>query len=119
MDKVKERKEKIKNWLKNPYNLALVGMLLLAFIIRLYYFFLTKSQPLWWDEAEYLVKAKNIAFGTPYTGWWEAGRPILFPVIASIFFKIGLGEIGLRFFYVLLSIFNILLIFLIIKRLFN
>lgn len=117
--KVEMRKERIKKWLKDPYHLALLGIVLLAVVIRLYYFFLTTNQPLWWDEAEYLLKAKNIAFGTPETGWGAAGRPILFSFIAAGFFKIGLGELGLRFVFVILSISNILLIFYIGKYLFG
>lgn len=111
-------KEQVKKWLKDRENLIFILILIFAFALRLYYFFITKSQALWWDEAEYMLKAKSIALGTPDTGWW-AGRPILFPLIASVFLKIGLGEIGIRFFWVLLSTCNIVLIFLIGKALFN
>jgi 4-amino-4-deoxy-L-arabinose transferase-like glycosyltransferase len=114
----KENKEKIINWFKEPKNLMLVGILLFALAIRLSYFFLTKSQPLWWDEAEYMLKAKNIAFGTPDTGWWF-GRPILFSVISALFFKLGLNELGIRFFWVILSIINVYLVYYIGKSLFN
>jgi len=58
-EKLEQRKTKIKSWLKNPYNLALVGLLIIAFAVRLYYFSITKDQAVWWDEAEYLLKAKN------------------------------------------------------------
>src|SRR3989339_561413 len=94
--KVSSIKEKVFQWFKDNHNLILLSILVFAFAIRMYYFFMTTSQPLWWDEAEYMLKAKNIAFGTPDTGWWY-GRPILFPVISALFLKIGLGEIGLRF----------------------
>ena len=114
-----ERKKKIKAWLSNPYNLALVGLIILAFAIRLYYFNITKYQPLWWDKAEYMIKANNLAFGTPETGWWGEGRPVLFPFLASLFFKAGLGEISIRFIWVILSTLNILLIYLIGKKLIN
>lgn len=117
--KVEARKEKIKSWLKNPYNLALIGILIFAFIIRLYYFNLTKAQPLWWDEAEYMLKAKNIALGTPDTGWGSNVRPVLFPFLASFFFRIGFGEIALRFFLILVSISGILFLYLLGKELFN
>ena len=113
-----QKKNKIKTWLNNPYNLAIFGLIALAFAIRLYYFLLTKDQAVWWDEAEYLLKAKNIVFGTPDTGWWF-GRPILFPLILALFFKLGIGEIGVRFLLVLLSTFNIFLIYLIGSKLFN
>jgi len=111
-------KEKSIQWIKDNQNLILVLILVFAFAVRMYYFFLTTSQPLWWDEAEYMLKAKNIAFGTPETGWWY-GRPILFPVISAVFLKIGLGEIGLRFLWVLLSVANVFLVYYIAKSLFN
>lgn len=118
-EKIERRKKAIKEWLGNRHNQILVGILLLALIIRLYFFILTNGQPLWWDEAEYLLKAKNLAFGTPETGWAGHLRPILFPAIASVFLKVGLGESFLRFILVLISLGGILLIFLIGKELFN
>jgi 4-amino-4-deoxy-L-arabinose transferase-like glycosyltransferase len=117
--KIKDRKERFKNWLKNPYNLALIGILIFTLAIRLYFFSLTYHQALWWDEAEYMLKAKNIAFGTPDTGWWAVGRAIFFPVISSALFKIGFGEVSIRFLFVLMSFLNVLLVFLIARILFN
>jgi 4-amino-4-deoxy-L-arabinose transferase-like glycosyltransferase len=109
----------IKEWFTKRDNLLIFGVILFAIIVRLYFFFLTKNQPLWWDEAEYLLKAKNIAFGTPATGWAGAIRPIALPVFAAIFFKIGLGEFSIRFIWVILSVFNLIFIYLIGKNLFN
>ncbi|MEM3074692.1 MAG: hypothetical protein QW727_02000 [Candidatus Pacearchaeota archaeon] len=60
-EKIEKRKQKIKNWLSDKHNLVLFGILIFAFIIRLYYFALTKNQPLWWDEAEYMSAAKSYA----------------------------------------------------------
>ena len=59
-------KEKVKAWLKNRYNLGLIGILVLSFIIRMYYFVITKDQAMWWDEAEYMATAKSWAFDIPY-----------------------------------------------------
>lgn len=114
-----EKKIKVKKWLSDPFNLILIALLIFALIIRLYYFSLTLNQPLWWDESEYMLKAKNIAFGTPDTGWAGNLRPILFSLISAAFFKIGLGEIGLRFLIILLSLGNVFLIFLLGSKLFN
>jgi len=118
-EKTERRKKAIKEWLSNRNNQILVGILILALIIRLYFFTLTNGQALWWDEAEYLLKAKSIAFGTPETGWAGAIRPILFPAIASVFFKLGLGESFLRFILIFISLAGIFLLFLIGKELFN
>jgi len=63
---MENRTERIKLWLKDPYNLTLVIIIVLAFAIRLYYFFITKNQPLWWDEAEYMATAKHWAFNVSY-----------------------------------------------------
>src|SRR5258706_15311330 len=73
------------------YDLIFIALIALAFVLRLYYFFLTKDQPLWWDEAEYMLKAKALVFGTPATGW-RATRPIFLPYLAAAFLKIGGGE---------------------------
>lgn len=98
-----KNESRLVNWLKNPYNLALVGIILAAFAIRLYFFFLTKSQPLWWDEAEYGLRAKAFAFSTPITGW-APERELIVPFIFSLFLKIGFGEIMLKFLQVLVSV---------------
>ncbi len=118
MSKILEFKEKAKVWIKDPYNLVLVGILAFALAIRLYFFFVTKTQPLWWDEAEYMLKAKNLAFGTPETGWFS-GRPILFSLVSALFFKIGLGQAAIRFVLILFSTGGVLLTYLIGKEMFN
>lgn len=113
-----EKNDNLKKWFKDPYNLILIGILLFAFGIRLYYLFLTLNQPLWWDEAEYIIKAKNIAFGTPDTGWFKY-RPLFFPFLAAFFFILGLGIVGIKILWLLISIFGVLLVYLIGKELFD
>ena len=110
--------EKTKNWFKNPYNLALVGILLAAIAIRLYYFFMTLHQPLWWDEAEYALRAKAFAFGTPITGW-APEREFIVPIFFSIFLKIGLGEIALRFIQLLVSLATVFMTYLLVSKISN
>lgn len=112
------KSNKIISWFKDPYNLSLAAIIILALVIRIYYFIITKNQPLWWDEAEYMLKAKNIAFGTPDPSWWF-GRPILFPFLSGILFKLGLGEIGIRFFWVIMSTACIYLVYYIGKNTFS
>ncbi|MBU0760089.1 MAG: hypothetical protein KJ600_05540 [Nanoarchaeota archaeon] len=98
-EKLSERKTKIKNWLKNPYNLCLVGILVLAFAIRFYYFLLTKTQPLWWDEAEYMSIAKSFAGITNFEYHITLNRFPGFPFLASLFYMIGVSnETVLKFF---------------------
>ena len=45
--KFSSRKEKVFQWLKDNRNLILLSILVFAFAIRMYYFFMTTSQPLW------------------------------------------------------------------------
>jgi len=92
--------EKIKNWLKNPYNLALVGIIALGFAIRLYFFIKTSNQTLWYDEGDYMSTAKHWAFGYAYH--ISSHRPPLFMAIAAIFFYFGINEALLKFIIILI-----------------
>jgi len=113
------RKEKIKNWLKNRDNLIFLGIIILAVIVRFYYFFITQNQPLWWDESDYMAYAKNLAgFNTHWIVTDQHNS--LFPFIVAVFFKIGFSEVAIRFLLeVIPSILVILLSFLICKELFS
>jgi 4-amino-4-deoxy-L-arabinose transferase-like glycosyltransferase len=100
-DLIEARKEKIKNILKGSHRLALVGIIILAILIRFYFFVLTSNQPLWWDEAAYGTLAKN-----SISGKWDGTfvidkesfiRPPLLPLLWSILLRIGFGEVGVRF----------------------
>src|SRR2546423_3270696 len=84
------------------YDLIFLALIVCALALRIYYFFLTKDQPLWWDEAEYMLKAKALAFGTPETGWYKS-RPVLLPFLAAGLFKLGIGESAIRLLWVALS----------------
>ena len=111
-------KEKLIKWLKNPHNIALLIILIFAFSLRFYFLSQTIDQPLWWDESEYMLKAKSIAFGTTDTGWFQF-RPVIFPYIAAMFLKIGLGAIGIKVLWTLLSCGGVLLMYLVGRKLFN
>jgi 4-amino-4-deoxy-L-arabinose transferase-like glycosyltransferase len=117
-ERKEELKKKIKRWFSNKYNIYLFLILIFSFVVRIFYFFLTKQQPLWWDEAEYMLKAKNMALGTPGTGFW-IGRPILFPILLSSFYFIGLGEVSIRFSLLIVSLLTVYLVYLVGKKMFN
>lgn len=121
MDKahqLEKRKEKLATWLKNKYNLALIGLLIVSFLIRIYYIMQTKGQTLWWDEAEYMSTAKHWAFNVPYLV--NPQRPPLFQFLASIFLSAGFGEIFLRILLVVIpSILVIYATYLLGKELFS
>ena len=115
---IKKRIDKIINWFKDPYNLALFSIITIAIIIRLYFFVLTKNQPVWWDESEYLNMAKSWAFGNEYK-YYDPVRPILFSVVSAIFFMISNTEFLPRVFMLILSVFSIWGIYLLAKELYN
>jgi len=112
------RKDKIKDWLKDPYNLILLGLIIFAITIRIYVFTLTINQPLWWDEGEYGLKAKSFAFGTPSNGWYGA-REVVVPFIFSLIFRFGGTEVAVRFLQFLVSAITVLLVYLLTKKMFD
>jgi len=119
MNNLEEKKDKIKTWLKNPYNLALILILILAFIIRIYYFSLASQQPLWWDEADYMAYAKNLAGIN--NGWSVTPQHnSIFPYIASVFFMLNLSEPIIRFVLeVLPSVILVFLSYIVGKEMYN
>ncbi len=116
-------KEKIKTFLRKKENLFLVLLISFVTLFRLYYFFKLGNQPIWWDEADYLVISKIWASGMTPPEWFShfiGMRPLLLPLLWTFFFKIGFGELTLRFFTLLIpSIATILITFLLGKDLFN
>lgn len=117
-EKPVKREEAIINWFKKPDNAVLIGIITLAFVVRLYHFIITLNQPLWWDEAEYLAASKHFAFGIPYVV--NPQRPPFFQMIAGFFLKIGLGEPSIKFFLVLIpSVFLVWAVYLLGKEMYN
>lgn len=98
MDNASEqKKEKIKSWLKDKNNLAFLAIIIFTIIIRVHYLLMTKTQPLWWDEAEYMSGAKSYAGIIDF----HIGsiRMPGYSMIASLFFMLGItNELALRFF---------------------
>ena len=114
-----KRKEQLKNWLKNYENFALVIIVIATLIIRLYYFGLTNGQPLWWDEADYLAYAKNLA-GYPVSWIVTAQHNSLYSFLAAILFSSGLGETGIKLLLQLVpSTLSVILVYLIASKMYN
>src|SRR3989344_9246841 len=104
------RAERVKRWLKNPYNLGITFVLLIAFVVRLYFLMQLGEQPLWWDEAEYMATSKHWAFDVPYD--LNPQRPPLFQLMGALLLGIGFSELMLKFFLVVLpSVFLIYTIY--------
>lgn len=94
MEKSEKKYEKKENkrggWLRKPSNILLVCIFIFLIIIRIYYTSLTANQPLWWDEAEYMSAAKSYAGIIDFKA--SDIRTPGFPLIASVFFMMGLGD---------------------------
>ncbi len=104
-------KEKVKNCLKDKYNFTFIIILVSGIIIRIYHFLLTKGQPLWWDEADYMAYAKNLA-GLNIDWIIATKHNSLYPYLAAGVFKIGLGEMAIKLFLqVIPSIQSIVLVY--------
>ncbi|MFA5020183.1 MAG: glycosyltransferase family 39 protein [Candidatus Pacearchaeota archaeon] len=121
---IEEKKGKIAKWLKDPYNLTLVGILAFAFAIRLYYFFMVNGQALWWDSACYGALAKNFAFhrwdNTTLVLGESVIRPLLFPLVWSLFVMLGVNETGVNFLLELIpSTITIFAVYLVGKEMYN
>ncbi len=104
-----------RSWLRDRNNQIFLFILFLTVALRIYYFSLTLHQPLWWDEAEYGLRAKSFAFGTPLSGW-APERELIVPLFFALIFKIGLGEISLRFIQFLVSISTVAMTYFTISR---
>ncbi len=106
-NEIKERKSNLKkictSWIKDNYDKVFIVILILAFIIRFWIFLKTMNQPLWWDTASYLATAKQWGLGLNVNSVWYFRRGFLWALIPAIFFKLGLGETGIRFATVLFS----------------
>lgn len=116
---IEKRKEKIKNWLKNPYNLIFAAILIFAFIMRLYFFNIAKTQPLWWDESDYMAYAKNLAgFNVDWIATPE--HKSFFSFLVALLFKFGASEAATKFILQIIpSTLTVLLIFLICNEMYK
>lgn len=92
--------DKAKGFLERNELAILICLVIFALLIRLYYFWFTLHQAVWWDEGEYLSTAKSWILGIPYD--INPQRPPLFQFLAAIAFKIGLGEPFVKFAFVLI-----------------
>ena len=114
----KEKTEKIKLWLKDGYNLAIVIILISAFLFRAYLFFYSSGQTIWYDESEYGSMAKHYVFNVPYE--LSPKRPFTFSGIMSILMLINFSEQSIKFLMVLIpSTLLVLFVFLLGREMFN
>ena len=88
--------DSIKNWFKSKSNFVFFLVIIFSIIINLYFFSKTINQALWWDEADYMAYAKNLA-GFPVDWIVTSKHNSLYPFIAAFFFKLGFSELLVKF----------------------
>ena len=81
---------------------ALGGVLVLAAALRLASLGVTEVE--WWDSTIYLTEARRIAEAIPWAPPYETHRAPLLPWLGALGFSVGLGERGVYFANVLLSL---------------
>lgn len=107
MESKQHSAETLKKYFLGKEKLFVLGILTAIFFIRFYYFILTKTQPLWWDESDYMAAAKDFAGIGDYK--LESIRLPIFSFIVSLLFRLSFGEPLIRF--VILFIPSIVVIF--------
>ncbi len=115
----KTLKAKLFSWVNDNYDKLLIFIVIAAFIIRLLIFLKTAHQPLWWDEADYFSTAKEWGLGLNIGDIWYYRRGFLWALIGAVFFKLDLGEIGVRFLVLLMSTATVFLSYFITAKMFN
>lgn len=121
---LEEKKEKLRDFLKNKYNLWLAGVLAFAFVLRAYFLYIAKDQAHWWDTLAYAGIAKNMIFGYWSENWFIISesliRPPLLPLIWSVLLRFNIGDLGtLILLEFIPSVLSVLLIYLIGKELYD
>jgi len=122
-ESLKKRKDWIKNklfgWVKDNYDKAFIGVLIIAFILRFIIFLKTMDQTMWYDATSYLSTAKIWGLGLDINDLWYYRRGFFWPLFGAFFFKIGLGEKTIRFTEVLFSTGIVFISYFLIKKIFN
>ncbi|MDP3918499.1 MAG: glycosyltransferase family 39 protein [Nanoarchaeota archaeon] len=96
--------------------LLLIIIIISAFAIRLYYFNLYQGQALWYDEADYLVRAKSFFLDQLIDAPYLDRKPVIMTSIWSGILALGGTVITIKFFQVLISVLGVYAIYLLGKE---
>ncbi|NQV08352.1 glycosyltransferase family 39 protein [Candidatus Woesearchaeota archaeon] len=97
-------------------NKWILSILLLSLVLHIFYF---KNYAVWWDSAVYIGMGKYI-FSFGEIGFFEASRPLVWPIILGFIWKIGLNPILIgRVLEILFALGIIYLTYLIGKEVFS
>lgn len=111
---------KINKLIKDKYLLILLGILIFAFILRIWVFSITINQPVWWDEADYLSEAKRIGLRLEHVrNLWYYRRTFFLPLFWGFIYRLGGIETTLRFTEFLFSFLAVIFTYLVGKEIFN
>lgn len=115
----KSLKKKLFGWVHDNYDKIFLAILAVSFIVNIIIFIKTMQQPLWWDEADYLSAAKKWGLGINVGDIWYYRRGFLWPLIGAGLFKLGIGEIGVKFLEAIFSTGIIAVSYFLIKEMFD
>ncbi len=117
MERIEAFKTQCKAFLSKRENQILLGIILIALILRIYFFLKTYNQALWWDEADYMSIAKSYGLGTPEVAapWRARGMSLIF----GIFYFFGANEIFQRLIIVGVSTLGVITTYIIGKEFFD
>ncbi len=105
------------SWVRAVYRSPLFWILGLSFAVRVLY--MSFNPPLWWDAHVYVGMGKYI-FSGGEQGIWEVFRPLVYPFILGLWWKIGFNPIiAGKAMDLIFSLVDIALVYAIASTLFN
>ncbi|MBU4351921.1 MAG: glycosyltransferase family 39 protein [Nanoarchaeota archaeon] len=94
--------------------LKIILVMVLAFILQTMYLF--KDYTIWWDASVYLGMGKYL-FSLGQLGIWEPIRPLIWPLLLGLFWKLGYDQIWVgKLLTILFSLGSIYMTYLIGKK---
>jgi 4-amino-4-deoxy-L-arabinose transferase-like glycosyltransferase len=102
--------------IKKKYVLLLFLVLALSFGIRIYFYEQAHTQALWYDEADYLLRANTFVYDHFNTDGLAVRKPVIMPLVWSGLLFIGGTEAFIKFFQVLISLGGVFVLYLLGKE---
>jgi 4-amino-4-deoxy-L-arabinose transferase-like glycosyltransferase len=97
----------------------IILILLFALVLRLYFFFNTLNQPLWYDEAGFIVMARHFVSDFPSSSGLSASKEFVIPFFWGILWEIAHGEFLIRALQVIISLLTVFMTYLFAKELYD
>lgn len=121
MESLEERKKVLKAYFtdkKKLYFSLFILVLLIAGGIKGYYFLKVWDQGLWYDEADYVVRAKSFKLDE-FEGRFSEKKPFLMPTIWGVIYYFGGTDFAMKFVVLLLSLAGVAFVYLLGKELYD